>query len=128
MIQYEAGAESGLAALVGAQSGGDWILGMGGTPPFTSGGPMPLQTPYSRGRDDFPLTCFDESTGALPVEHKEHKHKENTMMSEHKRTAFKRGLLIVAGKTVRSARILLGKLGEGVLELAKVWFGKRKEA
>lgn len=50
------------------------------------------------------------------------------MMSEHKRTAFKRGLLIVAGKTVRSARILLGKLGEGVLEVAKVWIGKRKEA
>lgn len=56
------------------------------------------------------------------------KDKENKMMSEHKRTAFKRGLLIVAGKTARSARILLTKLGEGVIGAAKVWFGNRKEA
>lgn len=42
--------------------------------------------------------------------------------------ALKRGLLVAAVKTARSARILLTKLGEGVIGAAKVWFGNRKEA
>lgn len=59
---------------------------------------------------------------------KETHTKEIKKMNTYTCRALKRGLLVVACNTARSARILLTKLGEGVLEAAKVWFGHRKEA